>query len=1069
MEARKLVFWIFVLGWCFSPLVAQMVAVKGTVTDGSKVPLPGVGVTIKNTMRGVSTDFDGKYEIQVKAGEVLVFSSLGFVTQEKVVSSNSLVINVLLKEDTQELDEVVVVGFGSQKKENLTGSVAAVNAKVLEARPVNSAVQALQGAVSGMNFSVGRGGGELNNNFAVDIRGAGTIGSGSTAKPLVLIDGMEGDLNTLNPQDIESVSVLKDAASSSIYGSRAPFGVILVTTKSGKEGKVIVNYNNNFRLSNPINIPSMLDSESFAYYWNDADINSGSEPTFSPDIIEKIKKYKAGLLQDATEWDVANKDWYKGGKSWANVDWFKEAYRQWAPTFEHNLSVRGGTEKTNYYISASVLDQEGLFRYNTDTYNRYAINAKLSTLILPYLRLNYSGRLTRTGYERSSFLIGYDGLFFHNIGRKWPTLPIYDPNGNYIFGNDLANFENGRAKDRKDLLVQQFAFVFTPIKDWVTNLEVNYSLENDFSHIPWMPIYKYDKEGKAVPAALIEGVFNNPGASRIFESSQTTDFYNVNIYTSYQKQIKDHFLKGMVGFQSELQKKRFLSASREGVYSTDVLEIDATSSENDNVSGNRQHWATAGLFGRLNYDYKSKYLLEANLRYDGTSRFLKEQRWNTFVSASAGWNIAKESFWAGLGKFGENVSEFKLKASYGELGNQNTESWYPFYAKMRLQPSSGSWFINGQKPNVAYAPELISEFLTWEKVASWNIGVDISALRNRLNFSFEIFNRTTYNMVGPAPQLPSTLGIKPPQINNTDMESKGFDAQISWRDRIGDDFSYGVSFNLTDSRQQITKYPNEVGSLSAPYYTGKYIGEIWGYTTRGIAKTDQEMADWVAKHNQSQLGTDWRAGDIMYEDLDENGVIGQGANTLANHGDMRIIGNSTPRYNYGLMIDLKYKNIDFSVFLQGTGKRDYYINTPHFRGANGPNSFYKAQAHAFPEHLDYFRPEGTTSPLGANVDAYYPRPSFTRGSKNFHTQTRWLQDASYLRVKNIQMGYTFPQDIMNSVGVDKLRIFVSVENAFTFTKLAKMFDPEALEARLGGTGKVYPLSRVISTGLSITF
>ncbi|GIJ97198.1 SusC/RagA family TonB-linked outer membrane protein [Capnocytophaga stomatis] len=1070
MKAKKALLFMLLLLGCFHFSVAQTLLVRGTVTDESKIPLSGVGVVVKNTTRGVSTDFDGKFEIQAKAGDVLEFTSLGFITQERTVKGiQNQTINIVLKEDTQQLKEVVVVGFGSQKKENLTGSVASVDAKVLEARPVNSAVQALQGAVSGMNFNVGRGGGELDNNLAFNIRGAGTIGSGSTAKPLILIDGMEGDLNALNPQDIESISILKDAASSSIYGSRAPFGVVLVTTKSGREGRVVINYSNNFRFSNPTNIPRMLDSESFAYYWNDADLNSGSEPTFTPDIIEKIKLYKEGKLTEATDWNDENGDWNKGAKSWANVDWFKEAYREWAPATEHNFSVRGGTEKTNYYVSAGLLNQEGLFRYNTDTFDRYTFNAKLSSQILPYLRLNYNGRFTRTGYERSSFLIGYDGLFFHNIGRKWPTLPKYDPNGHYIYNNDLANFENGRAKDRNDIMVQQLAFVFTPIKDWVTNVELNYSLDNEHSHIPWLPIYRYDKEGRPIPAALIEGYFNNPGASRIYESTKTTDFYNVNVYTSYQKEINGHFLKGMVGFQSELQKTRFLSASREGVYSTDVLAIDATGSENDNVGGNYQHWATAGLFGRINYDYKGKYLFEGNIRYDGTSRFLKDQRWNTFVSASAGWNIAKENFWASLGEFGRKVSEFKLKASYGELGNQNTDNWYPFYSKMKLRPSAGSWFLNGQKPNVAYAPDLISTSLTWEKVASWNAGIDVSAFQNRLNLSFELFKRTTYNMVGPAPQLPPTLGIKPPQINNTDMESKGFDAQISWRDRIGEDFSYGITFNLTDSRQKITKYPNEIGSLSAPYYAGKYIGEIWGYTTRGIAKTDEEMANWVKDHNQNRLGSDWRAGDIMYENLDDKDEISNGANTLTDHGDLRIIGNSTPRYNYGLMLDFKYKNIDFSLFLQGTAKRDYYINTPHFRGANGPNSYYKAQAHAFPEHLDYFRPEGTNHPLGANVDSYYPRPSFTRGSKNFHTQTRWLQDASYLRVKNIQMGYTFSPDIMNTIGVDKLRIFVSVENAFTFTKLAKMFDPEALEARLGGTGKVYPLSRVISTGLSITF
>lgn len=1070
--SRFIFLFVFAL---FSHLASAQIKVTGVVTDEGKNPLPGVSVIVKGTTKGTATDFDGNYEIQAKEGDVLEFSFIGFHSESRKVTGGgkSLKINVLLKEEAQQLEDVVVVGFGTQKKENLTGSVASVNTKVLEARPVSSAVQALQGAVPGMNFSVGQGGGELNSGLAINIRGGGTIGAGSEASPLVLIDGVEGNLNTINPQDIESISVLKDAASASIYGSRAPFGVILVTTKSGKDGRISINYNTNYRLSSAMNVPKMLDSEDFAYYWNDAAANKGEAPKFSAETIEKIKAYKAGLLPYETDWNPAGSGaWNMYSLGFSNNNWFKKFYRNWAPSQEHNLSLRGGNDKLNYYLSAGWLNQEGLVRFNTDIYDRYSLNAKLSSQVFPFLRINYSNRFSRVDYVRSSYLTTNNGLFMHNIARRWPTVPMYDPNGNYVFGNEIAHLNNGKSNDSNDILTQQLAFIFTPIKGWTTNVELNYQTTVNATHTHYLPVYRYLQDGTPQVADMQLWNLGGPGSSLIEEEFRKINFFNTNIYTSYERQIKDHRLKGMVGFQSELNKARFLKGSRDAVYSPNVLAINATSGSNDNVSGDFQHWATAGFFGRLNYDYKGKYLLEFNTRYDGTSRFLRDQRWNVFTSASAGWNLAKEEFWGSLGKFGEEVTEFKFKGSYGELGNQNTSNWYPFYSKMKLETATGNWLIGNQRPNKASSPDLVSSFLTWEKVTSWNVGFDLAALKNRLTLSFEIFQRDTKNMVGPAPELPSTLGIAPARINNTDMTSKGFDFQVSWRDKIGEDFSYGISANLTDSRQQVTKYPNDIYSLGNNqngWYSGRYSGEIWGYTTRGIAKTDQEMNDWLATHDQSALGSNWAAGDIMYEDLNGDGKINNGGNTLNDSGDMKIIGNRTPRYNFGFNIDMKYKGVDFSIFLQGTGKRDLDVDGVYFRGANS-NMW---QSTGFQQHLDYFRPENTTSPFGPNLDAYYPRPAFDNGAKNFARQTRWLQNGAYLRVKNIQVGYTFPQEIMQRIGVSNLRIYFSAENVLTFTKLSNIFDPEAVYGRwddgIGTAGKIYPLSSVISTGLSLTF
>ena len=1064
MKRKFLTLIMFVLASCFTAIIAQTVSVKGKVTDDSKLPMPGVSVVIKGTTRGTSTDMDGNYQLQAKVGEVIEFSSVGFSTVDKKVSgSGNVVLNVQLKENTQQLGEVVVVGFATQKKENLTGAVASVDSKALENRPVNNVTQALQGNVSGLNFSVGNGGGQLDSNLSFNIRGTGTIGSGSSASPLVLIDGMEGNINTLNPQDIESISVLKDAASASIYGSRAAFGVILVTTKSGKDGRMVMNYSTNYRLSSPVGIPEMLDSEEFATYFNEAQKNNGGAPVFEPRIIEKIKAYKAGKLKVATEWDP-NKDGGKGYwsdymHSWDNVDWFKEFYRTAAPSQEHNFTARGGTEKLKYYVSLGWLDVEGLSRYNTDKMSRYSAQGKISAQILPYLKLDYNSRFSRRDFSRSSYL---GGLFFHNIARRWPTLPLKDPNGHYMNGNEISQLNEGRDKTQSDELTQQLALIFTPIKGWVTNVELNYRTSTSFNNWYYLPIYKYGLHGE--PIAVSRDGSAPAGHSKISESASRYNFFNTNIYSSYTKQIKKHTATVLGGFQSELQKTRSFWASRDEIYSKNSLSLNTTGGKNDDVGGDYQHWSTAGFFGRINYNYDSKYLLEVNARYDGSSRFLRDQRWNLFTSASVGWNIAKEGFWKKLGKFGEQVSEFKFRGSYGELGNQNTDSWYPFYQTMNVGANNGNWLLNGDKTNTARMPGLIASTLTWEKVASWNAGFDLTAFKNRFKFTFELFSRKTYNMVGPAPELPPVLGTSPARINNTDMVSNGFEIVTSWKDKIGEDFSYGISANLTDSRQKITKYPNKNNSLGT-YREGQYLGEIWGYETEGIAKTDAEMNEWLRTHNQSSLGNNWAAGDIMYRDLNGDGKINGGSNTADDPGDRKVIGNTTPRYNFGVQVELKYKNVDFSMFWQGTGKRDLIFNdSPYFKGAN----LNVWQSAGFKEHLDYFRPENTDSPFGPNVDSYYPRPSMDAGGKNFHSQTRWVQNAAYVRLKNIQLGYTFPKDIMKTIGIDNLRIYISADNVFTFTKLSKVFDPEA-NGGSWGQGKLYPLSRVISTGLSLTF
>ncbi|MDD6253386.1 MAG: SusC/RagA family TonB-linked outer membrane protein, partial [Bacteroidales bacterium] len=462
---------------------------------------------------------------------------------------------------------------------------------------------------------------------------------------------------------------------------------------------------------------------------------------------------------------------------------------------------------------------------------------------------------------------------------------------------------------------------------------------------------------------------------------------------------------------------------------------------------------TAGFFGRVNYDYAGRYLVEANLRYDGSSRFLRENRWNLFPSFSAGWNIAREPFWEDFTKW---VNVLKIRGSWGELGNQNTESLYPFYPSMSYTPKGGNWIVNDAKPNISGQPSLVSSSLTWERSRTWEVGLDLGAFNNRLTGSFGYYQRKTYDMVGPAPELPDILGTAEPKTNNLDMTTKGWDLQLSWRDVVND-FSYGVSLVLSDSKTIIDKYPNPAKELGK-YYDGAVYGDIWGFETVGIASSQAEMDAHLAKADQSYCGSNWTAGDIMYADLNGDGVVDEGEYTVDNHGDLKVIGNSTPRYNFGLNFDFAYKGFDLKLFFQGTLKRDYMPGSATFWGATGTG---KWQALGFSAHNDYWTPE--------NTDAYYPRPDWN-GWRNTWTQTRYLQNAAYCRLKNVTLGYTLPAHLTQKIYVQNLRVFVSAENLFTITKFTDIADPELIGAGYGGNlGKTYPLSKTVSFGVSVTF
>ncbi|MCI1647701.1 MAG: SusC/RagA family TonB-linked outer membrane protein, partial [Bacteroides sp.] len=667
-----------------------------------------------------------------------------------------------------------------------------------------------------------------------------------------------------------------------------------------------------------------------------------------------------------------------------------------------------------------------------------------------------------------------DGLYL-NIGRQsWPNLPVYDENG-YLYSSPtpaLGLVEGGKTTTQTDQYYHQGALIMEPIKNWKTHFEFNYSTYSYDNRQVSLPTYNHDVAGNVV---------DTKGTSSLYQEHKKENYMNINVYSEYSRSFNEaHNFKVMAGFQSEEMKQSDFGAKAYGLLSNDLTELDLTSSTDgtgstliDEASGYRNEWSSAGFFGRINYDYKGKYLAEANLRYDGSSRFRRGNRWTTSPSFSLGWNIAQEDFWKPIEK---TINLLKLRASYGKLGNQNTSSWYPTYRTMNIGSASGTWLQDGTYTNTASVSDLISTSLTWETVRTWNLGLDWGAFNNRLTGSFDIYTRYTDNMVGPAPELPATLGVSAPATNNCDMKTQGWELQISWNDRLRNGLGYGVKMVVSDAQSTVESYPSNSTNSISTYYPGKKLNEIWGYQTVGIAKTQEEMDAHLTKVGGQPFGSEWGAGDIMYADLNGKDGVTAGAGTLDDPGDKRVIGNSTPRYQFGIDLTADWKGFDFRAFFQGVMKRDFWSSGNMFWGVV-QNQWMST---AYKQHEDYFRAEAIGvegHELEANLDSYYPRPNFAHATQNQQVQTRYLLNAAYIRLKNIQLGYTLPQSFTRKFSISKCRIFFSGENLWTGTKLTKLFDPETIDGGstdssqsswIKGTGNSYPLQKTFSFGLSLT-
>lgn len=1057
MKKHLLLFLLF-LGNILFIQAQQQITVRGTVADKNlKDPIIGASIVLKGSSHGTITDIEGNFSLsEVPVDGVLVVSYVGYKTKEVKVAPGESRYNILLEEDTQALDEVVVVGFGTQRKSNLTDAVATVDTKVLESRPVTNLGQSLQGTVPGLNLSVGGLGGQLGQTMDVNIRGTGTISTGSKASTLILIDGIEGNMNNLNPDDIESISVLKDAAASSVYGSRAAFGVILITTKKGKSGKASVSYAGNARYYGPNHLPDLMNSWQFANYFNEGSENGGGNAIFDEDTMNRIQQYMNGEITTSTI-PNSNGNWQFHEKANDNVNWYKTHYK-WSWAQEHNLNINGGSEKCQYYVSANYLGQDGNLRYGKDAYDRITTNAKLNAQPYKWLDIEVNTKYIYTKLDNPLYS-DMNGLFYHDIVRMWPMMPFEDPNGHYMRNGKLGQLTNGsRSITSNNNVYLQGQLVFHPLKNWNIYATAGLRLIDQLQRQNLNKVYEYNVNGE--PLELAYGGSYSSGQTGAMQYWTKANHLTSSLYSDYLFALDEHQFKFMAGVNTEKYNNRFLSVKRMDLITESVPEIGAATGEDVINEASAYSWATAGFFGRLNYDYSNKYFFAGNLRYDGSSRFLRKDRWGLFGSFSLGWNIAAEEFFPANESI---INQLKPRISWGTLGNQNTNSYYPMYLLQSVKTNGGSWLMGDTKPTVSAMPLPISRSLTWETVKSLNVGADIGMFRNRFNVNFDYFVRKTLNMVGPAAEIASIFGTGMPPSNNTDLRTKGWEIAIGWRDNVRK-LNYNIDFNMSDARTYVDRYPNDSKSLST-YYKGQELGTIWGYVTHGIAKSQSEMDAWIANNNPS-WGSGWGEGDVMFKDLNGDGVINTGANTAQDPGDRKIIGNSTPRFRFGLNLGLEWKGIDFSMFWQGVAKRDLWLSGTTFWGISGG----QWQSTGFKEHLDYYRPENTKSVFGPNTNAYFPK-MYMNKDMNQKEQTRYLQNGAYARLKNIQVGYSLPQTVMNKISMQKVRVFVSVENLFTITSLPKGFDPETAYSVYSdnNSGKTYPLQTTVSFGVNATF
>ena len=1077
--------------------------VTGVVLDENGDPLMGAGILVKGTNLGFISGSDGSFALKdVKFPATLVVSYIGYSDQEITVNGNEGHIKVEFDDSMNLLDEVVVVGYGTQKKVNVTGAVSVIDGATLNQRPVTNTAMALQGADPSIILTNGNGSIEATE-YSVSVRGKVSLNSGS---PLVLVDGVEGSLSLVNPNDIESISVLKDASACAIYGAKASAGVILVNTKSGvgEEGRASINYNGRYSIaSNTTSTDFITTAYDYITMTNSFNqIFQGNDAwTFSEAQIQMMYDRRNDVTEDPSRpWvipDVTNTYTYL---YLGNFDWYGYLFKRTRPETEHNVSVKGGTQKMNYYVSGRYLYREGLFNQAAeDKVDNYSFRAKLNAEITPWL--HYSNNIA---YERSNYRYGgfweQDGLGgLVEAGILWNTTqnvgPFYvpfNPDGTvnmqpgFMYGATSPLF-SGRGgvwmsdtntnAHIKNALTLTNRFTFSIAKGLKFVADYTYRRNDNVNTYRSLPTpNSYDNANKRmyVGNGLTGGYFSNGSVYDFYrEVRYYRDGHVANGYFSYDGSFGNHNVAATLGANFDDYRSSNLTVHQKGSLSESLSYINlASATEISTLAESNSAYRTLGFFGRINYNYAERYLLEISGRYDGTSRFPKSHRWGFFPSASVGWRISEEPFWAPLR---DTWNKAKLRLSYGTLGNQQVDNYYYFDT---ISLAKLSYTFNGtDAAQRATMSSPVSSGLTWETVISYNAGVDLGFFRDRLNITADAYIRDTKDMLTKSMTLPNVYGESAPKENAADLRTTGYEIMVSWHDAVklgGKPLHYGISATLGDNITKITKFNNPTNLLT-DNYVGKTLGEIWGYHVLGLFGSDEEAAQWAEEYDLSVVNKaelDCKApynkvlaGDMKFENLDgdthmKDGKksINTGSNTLDDPGDRRVIGNSLPRYRYSLKSDFSWNGIDLSVFFQGVGKCDWYpdANCVYFWGP-----------------YSYRRPTFIPTTLQANCwteenpDGYFPRQR-AQLVKNSVVNDRYLQNAAYLRLKNLTLGYSIP---FKTSAIKKCRLYFSGENLFYLSPMKKYcntVDPEVATTSAYGDC-LYPYAKTFTFGVDITF
>lgn len=1009
--------------------------VSGVVYDSDGLPVIGAGVMVEGSLHGTVTDEDGRWTLELEDDNVtLEISSMGYQSQSVAVKGRSD-FTVTLTSDTQYLDEVVVVGYGTQKKVNLTGSVSMVTSEDMASRPVSNMSSGLQGLLPGVTV-VNATGQPGESGTTIRVRGVGTIGN---ANPLILIDGIEGDLSTINPEDIESVSVLKDAASASIYGARAANGVLLVTTKKmndnpgAAQDNAKVTFGAYAGIQTPTRLPQMCDAIEFMTLDNEARQNVGTA---------------IGWLEDSFKKVAENTD----PNYFANTDWLDEVLNSYAPQQNYSLSLNGGIGSSGYMLSYRYFDQKGLTVGSSTGEQRHNVRFKMNTKLID--RLTLSSNISYTSRKVTSPInsLTSGGGAIYNAMRIAPNAPVRYTDGTWAYGggntNPVAILNDG---GRSNVSTEEFSLLevlkLDILKGWDVTATYNLTSTNGYKDILKKTITFVNPEDKSV------NVYASPN------SLKNVDLKNVQqtfiIQSNFDITFGKHNVSGVAGMSQEWYEARMFEASRTNL-STEfepTLNLGDPSTMSNNAT--YSSWALRSGFGRVSYNYDERYLLEANIRYDLSSRFHKSVRGGWFPSVSAGWRISEEQFMSFAKPYVDNL---KIRGSWGMLGNQYVgSSDYPYMSVLEAFTSGLS--LVGTSATTGYVPStLANPNLTWEHIKMVNAGVDVALLQNRLTMSFDWFNKDTEGILLKL-NYPAQIGPKPSEQNAGKVNNRGWEFDLNWRDQRGE-FYYGIGFNISDVKNRIVDLAGNAPDLSGYQIrmVGYPIDAFYGYKAIGLMTPEDFKISDTQNHNYSLpkvpviLGNDYQPGDIKYEDI--SGPDGKPDGRITPEYDKVVLGSNIPRYTYTVRGDLGWKGIDFSFVIQGVGKCDGYLE------GTARHAFQDMAAYPQKVHLERYNV--VTNP---NPDALYPRLTYNTGFNQNTFSTYWMENASYMRLKNVQIGYTFPEKWMKKARIDNLRVYLSGDNLLTVSDFFYAYDPETPVSK----GGYYPQVKTVVLGLNITF